>query len=55
MTLTDGQTETVLPEPETGAAYEVRARATVDGVMPVIQLPKPFYGEYSDTETITAP
>ena len=55
VTLTDGQTETVLPEPEAGAVYEVRARATVDGVIPVIQLPKPFYGEYSDTETITAP
>ena len=55
VTLTDGQTETELPEPEAGAVFEVRARATVDGVMPIIQLPTPCYGEYSDTVTITVP
>ena len=55
MTLTDGQTETELPEAESGAVYEVRARATVDGVMPIIQLPTPCYGEYSDTATVTVP
>ena len=55
VTLTDGQTETELPEAESGVVYEVRARATVDGIMPIIQLPTPCYGEYSDTATVTVP
>ena len=55
VTLTDGQTETELQQPDAGAVYEVRARATVDGVMPIIQLPTPCYGEYSDTATVTVP
>ena len=55
VTLTDGQTETELQQPDAGAVYEVRARATVDGVMPIIQLPTLCYGEYSDTATVTVP
>ena len=53
--LTDGQTEAMLPTPDSGAVYEVRARATVDGVTPLILLPAPCYGEYSDTVTVTVP
>ena len=53
--LTDGQTETTLQLPEAGAAYEVRARAKVDGVTILIYLPTTCYGEYSDTATFTAP
>lgn len=55
MTLADGQTEAVLPESEAGAVYEVRARAMVDGIIPVIGTVMAFYGEYSDTVTITVP
>ena len=53
--LADGQTETTLQLPEAGAAYEVRARAKVDGVTPLVYLPSPCYGEYSDAMTVTAP
>ena len=52
--LTDGQTETALSGLEAGAAYEARARATVDGVT-AIGVPVPCYGEYSDPVTFTAP
>ena len=55
VTLTDGQTEAVLPEPETGAVWEVRARASVDGVGQIFGEPTVFYGEYSDTVTVTVP
>ena len=55
VTLTDGQTEAVLPEAEAGAVYEVRARATVDGVNSLIGGSAVFYGEYSDAVTITVP
>ena len=38
-----------------GASFEVRARAKVDGLMPLIYLPSVYYGEYSDTATFPAP
>ena len=55
VTLTDGQTEAVLPEPEAGATYEVRARAKVDGVDAIFGGPRVFYGEYSETATVSVP
>ena len=55
VTLADGQTEADLPETEAGAAYEVRARAMVDGLSAIIGIPTVYYGEYSDTAAITAP
>ncbi len=53
--LAKGQTEADLPEAEAGAEYEVRARARVDGITAVIWMDAPFYGEYSETVTITMP
>ena len=53
--LAEGQTEAELPEPEAGAAFEVRARATVDGINAIFGGPAVFYGEYSDTVTVTVP
>ena len=44
-----------ITEPEAGAAFEVRARATVDGVNAFFGGPEVFYGEYSDTVTVTVP
>ena len=44
-----------LPEPEAGTAFEVRARATVDGINAIFGGPAVFYGEYSDTVTVTVP
>lgn len=55
VTLTDGQTEAVLPEAETGAVYEMRARAMVDGINGLVGGSAVFFGEYSDTVTITVP
>ena len=55
VTIGDGQTEATLPLPEAGASFEVRARAKVDGLMPLIYLPSVYYGEYSDTATFPAP
>ena len=53
--LTDGQTEAVLPETETDAVYEARARAKVTGVNALVGVPEVCCGEYSDTVTFTAP
>ena len=55
VTLIDGQTEAILSELESGVVYEVRARAKVDGVTSVVNIPAVCFGEYSDTVTFTAP
>ena len=55
VTLAEGQTEAELSEPEAGAAFEVCARATVDGINAIFGGPAVFYGEYSDTVTVTVP
>ncbi len=55
VTLTDGQTEAVLPETEAGAVYEARARAKVTAANALVGVPEVFCGEYSDTVTFTAP
>ncbi|MBR4576195.1 MAG: hypothetical protein IKO25_03255 [Clostridia bacterium] len=53
--LADGKTEAVLSGLEAGAACEVRARATVEGLNAIIAVPMTYYGEYSEPVAFTAP